>query len=63
MAALAVKYRRTPEQVLFRYVTQLGIVPLTGTRSQAHMQEDLAIVDFELDAAESASMDAILVAA
>jgi diketogulonate reductase-like aldo/keto reductase len=63
VAALAAKYQRTPEQVLFRYVTQIGIVPLTGTRSTAHMQEDLTIFDFELDAAESALMDAFLVAA
>ena len=63
VAALAAKYQRTPEQVLFRYVTQIGIVPLTGTRSPAHMQEDLTIFDFELDAAESAMMDAFLVTA
>jgi len=63
VAALAAKYQRTPEQVLFRYLTQIGIVPLTGTRSPTHMQEDLTIFDFELDAAESAMMDAFLVAA
>lgn len=63
VAALAAKYRRTPAQVLFRYVTQIGIVPLTGTRSPAHMQEDLTIFDFELDATDRAKMDAFLVAA
>jgi diketogulonate reductase-like aldo/keto reductase len=63
VAALAAKYRRTPEQVLFRYLTQIGIVPLTGTRSPVHMREDLTIFDFELDATESAMMDAFLVAA
>jgi diketogulonate reductase-like aldo/keto reductase len=63
VAALAAKYQRTPEQVLFRYVTQIGIIPLTGTRSPAHMQEDLAIFDFELDATECAVMDAFLAAA
>jgi diketogulonate reductase-like aldo/keto reductase len=63
VAALAAKHQRTPAQVLFRYLTQIGIVPLTGTRSPAHMREDLTIFDFELDAAESAMMDAFLVAA
>ena len=63
VAALAAKYQRTPEQVLLRYVTQIGIVPLTGTRSPVHMQEDLRIFDFELDATASATMDAFLVAA
>jgi diketogulonate reductase-like aldo/keto reductase len=33
-------------------VTQLGIVPLTGTTSEQHMRQDLAIFDFELGAAE-----------
>jgi diketogulonate reductase-like aldo/keto reductase len=61
--ALAAKHQRTPAQVLFRYVTQLGIVPLTGTRSRVHMREDLAIFEFELDAAERATLDAFLVPA
>jgi diketogulonate reductase-like aldo/keto reductase len=58
--SLAVKHQRTPEQVLFRYLTQIGIVPLTGTRSRVHMREDLAIFEFELDAAERETMDAFL---
>lgn len=39
---------KTPAQVLFRYLTQIGVVPLTGTTSDAHMIEDLAIFSFEL---------------
>jgi diketogulonate reductase-like aldo/keto reductase len=58
--ALGVKHQRTPEQVLFRYLTQIGIVPLTGTRSRVHMREDLAIFEFELEAAERETMDAFL---
>ena len=45
---LAHKRSRTPAQILFRYLTQIGITPLTGTRSEAHMREDLAIAEFEL---------------
>src|ERR1700692_929737 len=37
MAALASTYGRTAAQILFRYLTQAGVVPLTGTRSEAHM--------------------------
>lgn len=48
VTSLAGKYERTPAQILFRYLTQEGIVPLTGTRTLAHMREDLAIFDFEL---------------
>jgi diketogulonate reductase-like aldo/keto reductase len=57
---LARHYGRTAAQILFRYLTQIGIVPLTGTRSPAHMRQDLAIFDFELTAPQCAAMDALL---
>ena len=57
---LASKYRRTPAQILFRYLTQNDIVPLTGTRSETHMGEDLAIFEFELAESEREAMDALL---
>jgi len=57
---LARQHGRTPPQILFRYLTQLGIVPLTGTRSAQHMRQDLAIFDFELSASECESMHAML---
>jgi diketogulonate reductase-like aldo/keto reductase len=60
VAALASKYGRTHEQVLFRHLTQRDVVPLTGTRSAAHMREDLAIFEFELEDHELDAMDAIL---
>lgn len=56
---LASKYRRTPAQILFRYLTQNGIVPLTGTRSETHMREDLGIFEFELADFEREAMDAL----
>jgi diketogulonate reductase-like aldo/keto reductase len=56
--ALASHYRRTPAQILFRYLTQIGVVPLTGTRSQEHMREDLAIFEFELTQREREVLDA-----
>jgi diketogulonate reductase-like aldo/keto reductase len=56
---LATKHRRTPAQILFRYLTQNDIVPLTGTRSEIHMCEDLAIFDFELTDLEREAMDAL----
>lgn len=45
---LANRTRRSPEQVLFRYLTQIGIIPLTGTTGEQHMRQDLAIFDFTL---------------
>lgn len=58
--ALAEKYRRGPAQIFFRYLTQIGIVPLTGTTSAEHIREDLAIFEFELSSAECASLTALL---
>ena len=60
VAGLASKYGRTPPQVFFRYLTQRDVVPLTGTRSEAHMREDLAIFEFELEDRELEAMDALL---
>jgi diketogulonate reductase-like aldo/keto reductase len=46
--ALALARGRTPAQILFRCLTQQDVVPLTGTKTEAHLCEDLAIFDFEL---------------
>lgn len=54
--ALATRHRRSAAQILFRYLTQIGIVPLTGTQSPTHMREDLAIFDFELTLDEQAGL-------
>ncbi len=45
---LATTYQRSAAQIFFRFLTQIGIIPLTGTSSTVHMQEDLEIFDFEL---------------
>jgi diketogulonate reductase-like aldo/keto reductase len=57
---LALKYGRTPAQILFRYLTQIGVTPLTGTQSEAHMREDLAIVEFELTPSEIKAVTTLL---
>jgi diketogulonate reductase-like aldo/keto reductase len=49
---LAATHGRTAPQILFRYLTEIGVVPLTGTKSESHMRQDLAIFDFELTVAE-----------
>ncbi|TBR19879.1 aldo/keto reductase [bacterium] len=57
---LARRLGRTPAQVLFRYLNQRGVVPLTGTTSPQHMKEDLAILEFELAPADLAAVDGLL---
>jgi diketogulonate reductase-like aldo/keto reductase len=61
IAALASTHKRTPPQILFRYLTQTGVVPLTGTRSEKHMREDLSIFEFELTTEERRAVDKIFV--
>lgn len=56
IAAAAAHHGKTPAQVFFRWLTQQGVCPLTGTTSAAHMRDDLSLFDFELDPAEQRSI-------
>jgi diketogulonate reductase-like aldo/keto reductase len=60
LQTLAEQYQHSVEQVFFRYLSQIDIIPLTGTTSETHMQEDLAIFDFELTADESDAVNKLL---
>jgi diketogulonate reductase-like aldo/keto reductase len=57
VAAIATHHRVTPAQVVFRFAQQVGMLPLTGTKDPAHMQQDLAVERFNLDADELAIVD------
>jgi diketogulonate reductase-like aldo/keto reductase len=48
-----------PAQVIFRFAQQVGMLPLTGTRSELHMKEDLGIEQFELSPAEVSRIERI----
>jgi diketogulonate reductase-like aldo/keto reductase len=56
----AATHKRTAAQILFRYLTQIGVVPLTGTKSETHMREDLSIFDFKLSNTEQSAIDEML---
>lgn len=58
--AIAQTYQKTRAQVFFRFLSQSGIVPLTGTKSLDHMQEDLSIFDFELTAEELSAIQCLI---
>jgi len=60
LRAIARKYRKTGEQVLLRFLSQVEVVPLTGTRSPRHMRDDLSIMDFSLSAEEVAMVNGLL---
>ena len=57
---IAQKYNKTAPQIFFRYLSQIGIVPLTGTCSEQHMREDLSIFDFELSSDDLNNVSRIL---
>ena len=60
MTSIARSRGRTPAQILFRYLVECGVVPLTGTRSQLHMREDLAIFEFDLSDEDRWTVDGLL---
>lgn len=60
LQVLARQYNKTAAQVFFRYLSQSGIVPLTGTCSEQHMQDDLGIFDFELGSEDLAEISRLL---
>ncbi|WP_333872876.1 aldo/keto reductase family protein [Methylobacter sp.] len=60
LQALAAKYRCHAAQIFFRFLIHIDIIPLTGTTSESHMREDLAIFDFELTADECDAIEVLL---
>ncbi len=52
ITSIAKKLAKTSPQILFRFLTQIGISPLTGTCSEQHMKEDLSIFEFDLSKTE-----------
>jgi diketogulonate reductase-like aldo/keto reductase len=57
---LAAAYARTPEQILFRYLIQRDVVPLTGTTSPQHLHDGLAVFAFALEERDARAVDALL---
>lgn len=49
LRAIAARHGKTPEQTFFRCLMHESIVPLTGTTSREHMQQDLDVIRFELE--------------
>jgi diketogulonate reductase-like aldo/keto reductase len=49
----------TRPQVVFRFATQVGMVPLTGSSSAEHLSEDLASFAFELSPAQVRAIESV----
>ena len=60
VARIATRHARTIPQITFRFALDVGMIPLTGTRSAAHMRADLEVFDFHLDAEEIAQIESVM---
>lgn len=46
------RHQKTLPQIVFRFASQIGMLPLTGTSDAEHMRQDLESFDFELSEEE-----------
>jgi 2,5-diketo-D-gluconate reductase A len=52
LTEIAEAHGKTPAQVLIRWNLQRGTVPLPKANREEHLDENIHVFDFELDAAE-----------
>lgn len=57
VTAIARAHGKTTSQIVFKFAHQVGMLPITGTSDPAHMQQDLDLSGFELDAEELGTID------
>ncbi len=58
---MAKRLETGPQQVIFRFAMQIGMLPLTGTTSEQHMKEDIQVEGFELTPEETKRIEVIAV--
>ena len=58
---MAKRLETDPQQVIFRFAMQIGMLPLTGTTSEQHMKDDLQVEGFELTPEETKRIELIAV--
>jgi len=56
---MAVKYGMGLAQLVFRFAMQVGMLPLTGTSNQQHMNEDLQSDQFTISAEDLQRLETI----
>jgi diketogulonate reductase-like aldo/keto reductase len=60
IADLAARTVATPAQIIFAFSRQIGILPLTGTSSPQHMQQDLASLSLTLSGDELQTIESLV---
>ena len=61
IAAMAKRLGTGPQQVIFRFAMQIGMLPLTGTTSEQHMKEDVQAERLELSPEEARRIEMMAV--
>lgn len=56
---IAERHDKTIPQIIFRFALELGMIPLTGTTDQKHMQEDLKCFEFTLSEDDLATIEEV----
>jgi diketogulonate reductase-like aldo/keto reductase len=59
MLALAAEIGRGVPEIVFRFAVEVGMLPLTGSSSAAHLRQDLTCFDFELGEARLRQVERI----
>jgi 2,5-diketo-D-gluconate reductase A len=59
VAEIAQRHGRSPAQVILRWLTQQGIVVIPKAASEGHLRENIASLQFDLDATEIVALDAL----
>ncbi len=59
IVALAEKYGKSTAQIVLRWETQLGVIPVPKASNPAHMLENISIFDFAMTDEELASITAL----
>ena len=59
LAQVAMKYGKTPAQVILRWDLQHGVVPLPKAYREDHQIQNVSISDFELDPPDMGALDAL----
>ena len=57
--SLAEKYRKTPAQILLRFLTQKDIIVIPRSTKPEHIRENFDLFDFKLTTAEMAQLSAL----
>ena len=59
MLSLAEKYRKTPAQILLRFLTQKDIIVIPRSTNPEHIRDNFDLFDFKLTTAEMAQLSAL----